>query len=300
MLAPVLGNVPYDSIPFELGADHRVYLQGTVNGGKPLRFLLDTGATGMIINPDSTEGKVDMKFDGKVTNVGTTGTSEVKSSSSNSFVLGKQKMEGVPFISIPYDPKLWDGVIGLWFLNQQVTEINFSKKTLYLYSHDSYTPPANAIRLKVEYALGLPLVPVQVSVNGKTHSLRLEVDTGSDRVLDLNTPFVEKHKLQGTQAPFAISHITGSEKDVGVLENVIFDDMRIGHYCLPRIPGAFSTVKNGVQSSAEMDGVMGNNLLKRFNIVCDFKGGYIYLIPNDLIYTPFYDCLTGQDVSPKK
>lgn len=40
-----------------------------------------------------------------------------------------------------------------------------------------------------------------------------------------------------------------------------------------------------------MDGVMGNNLLKRFNLVYDSMKGYIYLIPNNLIYTPFYDCL---------
>ena len=41
----------------------------------------------------------------------------------------------------------------------------------------------------------------------------------------------------------------------------------------------------------EMDGVMGNNLLKRFNLVYDSQNGYLYLIPNNLLYTPFYDCL---------
>lgn len=286
-------NVPFDSIPFELGNGDRVYVQGRVNGSQPLRFLFDTGATGMVINPESTGGKVTMKFDGTVSNTGTTGASEVKKSSDNTFSLGNRTWKGVPFISISYAPELWDGVIGLWFIRQQVTEINYSKRMIYLYSHDSYTPPPNSIRLKVAYVMGVPVVPVQVTVNGKTHALRLEVDTGSDRVLDLNTPFVKKHGLLGTQTPFAVSHISGSEKDVGVLENVIFDDIRMGDYRLPRIPGAFSTVKKGVQSSAEMDGVMGNNLLKRFNLVCDLKEGYIYLIPNDLLYTPFYECLIG-------
>lgn len=284
-------NVPFDSIPFELGKADRVYVQGRVNGSQPLRFMLDTGATGMVINPESTGGKVSMKFDGTVSNMGTTGASEVKKSSDNTFSLGNQMWKGVPFISISYEPELWDGVIGLWFIRQQVTEINYSKRMIYLYRHGSYTPPPNAINLKVEYVMGVPVVPVQVTVNGKTHALRLEVDTGSDRVLDLNTPFVKKHGLLGTQVPFAVSQISGSEKDVGVLENVILDDIRIGKYRFPRIPGAFSTVKNGVQSSAEMDGVMGNNLLKRFNLVCDLKEGYIYLIPNDLLYTPFYECL---------
>lgn len=300
-LSSVWGNnLPFDSIPFEVRNDHRVYVKGRANGSQPLRFMLDTGATAMVINPESTGGKVNMKFDGKVTNTGTTGTSEVKKSSDNTFSLGNQTWNGVPFISISYAPELWDGVIGLWFIRQQVTEINYSQRMIHLYKHGSYTPPSNAIKLKVEYVLSVPVVPIQVTINGKTHTLRLEVDTGSDRVLDLNTPFVRKHGLLGTQKPFSISHISGSEEDVGVLENVIFDDVKLGDYRLPRIPGAFSTVKRGVQSIAEMDGVMGNNFLKRFNLVCDFKEGFIYLIPNDLLYTPFYDCLVVKPESAEK
>ncbi len=47
----------------------------------------------------------------------------------------------------------------------------------------------------------------------------------------------------------------------------MFDSIQLGGCKLPLIPGAFSTVTSGIQSIAEMDGVMGNNLLKRFNMV---------------------------------
>lgn len=36
-------NTPFDSIPFELGTDHWVYVSCRVNGSAPLRFLFDTG-----------------------------------------------------------------------------------------------------------------------------------------------------------------------------------------------------------------------------------------------------------------
>ena len=139
--------------------------------------------------------------------------------------------------------------------------------------------------------MGVPIVPAQVTVNGKTHQLRLSVDTGSERVLDLNTPFIKKHHLLGSQKPFSTSRISSSDSHTGVLENVMFDSIQLGGCKLPLIPGAFSTVTSGIQSIAEMDGVMGNNLLKRFNMVYDSREGYIYLIPNNLLYTPFYDCL---------
>lgn len=78
----------------------------------------------------------------------------------------------------------------------------------------------------------------------------------------------------------------------------MFDSIQLGGCKLPLIPGAFSTVTSGIQSIAEMDGVMGNNLLKRFNMVYDSREGYIYLIPNNLLYTPFYDCLLRPQPDP--
>lgn len=283
-------NIPSDSIPFELGTASRIYVKGSVNGSRPLRFLFDTGATSMVISTNSLKG-VPMEFNETVVNHGATGSDEVRGSTENQFTIGEQAMEHVPFIAIPYSPDQWDGVLGLWFIKQQVTEVNYTDRKIYLYPHGSYTPPPHAIRLKIEYVMGIPVVPVQVTVNGKTHQLRLSVDTGSDRVLDLNTPFVRKHRLLGSQTPFCISSISSSDTNTGTLENVIFNDIQLGSFKLPLIPGAFSTVTSGIQSMAEMDGVMGNNLLKRFNLVYDSNEGYIYLIPNHLVYTPFYDCL---------
>lgn len=283
-------NVPSDSIPFELGTASRIYVKCSVNGSRPLLFLFDTGATTMVINSNSLKG-IPMKFSGTIVNHGATGSNEVRRSAENQFSIGKKTLAKVPFIAIPYAPDLWDGVLGLWFIQQQVTEVNYTDRKIYLYPHGTYTPPPEAIRLKVEYVMGIPVVPVQATVNGKSYLLRLSVDTGSDRVLDLNTPFVKKHHLLGSQTPFSVSRISSSDSNTGTLENVMFDCIQLGPFKLPRIPGAFSTVTSGVQSSPDMDGVMGNNLLKRFNLVYDFKNESIYLIPNDLIYTPFYDCL---------
>lgn len=283
-------NTPSNSIPFELGPASRIYVKGSVNGSRPLRFLFDTGATSMVISTHSLKD-VPMEFSETIVNHGATGSGEVRGSKDNQFTIGGRTLEHVPFIAIPYSPDQWDGVLSLWFIKQQVTEVNYKDRKIYLYPHGSYTPPPHAIRLKMEYVMGIPVVPAQVTVNGKTHQLRLSVDTGSDRVLDLNTPFVKKHHLLGSQKPFSISRISSSDSHTGVLENVLFDSVQLGGCKLPLIPGAFSTVTAGIQSSPEMDGVMGNNLLKRFNLVYDSREGYIYLIPNNLLYTPFYECL---------
>lgn len=133
-------NTPSGSIPFELGTASRIYVKGSVNGSRPLRFLFDTGATSMVISTNSLKG-VPMEFNETVVNHGATGSDEVRGSTENKFTIGGRSLEHVPFIAIPYSPDQWDGVLGLWFIQRQVTEVNYTDRKIYLYPHGSYTPP---------------------------------------------------------------------------------------------------------------------------------------------------------------
>ena len=130
------GNTPAASIPFELGTASRIYVKGNVNGSRPLRFLFDTGATSMVISTNSLKG-VPMEFNETVVNHGATGSDEVRGSTENKFTIGGRSLEHVPFIAIPYSPDQWDGVLGLWFIQRQVTEVNYTDRKIYLYPHGS-------------------------------------------------------------------------------------------------------------------------------------------------------------------
>lgn len=280
-----------DSIPFELGADNRVYLRCRINGSDTLRFLFDSGATDMVVNTQSEKAVREMEFQEQAFNYGASGGNQVPMSHGNRFVTGNTVTDSLSFIGIPYPPEFWDGVIGLSFMKRFTVRLDYDRKMVFLYQPGTYRPSDEAIALRMEYEMGVPVVPVRVRVNGISYDLRLEVDLGSDRVLDLNTPFVKKQNLLGSQQPFAISHISSSDRNTGELLNVYFDEVVMGALRLPRIPGAFSTVTEGVQASDKMDGVMGNNLLQRFHLTFDFADGILYLEPNNLLYKPFYPFL---------
>lgn len=142
-----------------------------------------------------------------------------------------------------------------------------------------------------EYKYDVPFITLPVKISGNEYDLLLEVDTGSDRVIDLNTPFVKSHNLLDIQKPFAISHISSSDEGSGELRNVFFDEVTVGPYILPKVAGAFSTLTEGMQSKSDIDGTLGNNFLKRFNIIIDFNAQKLYLQPNNYFWTPFYDFL---------
>lgn len=288
---------PVDTIPFELGADNRLYVTVYINGqdDRPLRFLLDTGATDVVLNSNSPRTEGLASFTGSVENNSANSVETIPSTEPSQVVrMGSRAISGLKLIAIPYPPDAWDGVLGLSYLRNFDVRIDYRRKSIFLYELGDGQKAASdkAVRLKMDYCLGVPVVPVGVRVGGVDYQVLVEVDTGSDRVFDLNTPFVRRNGLLGTQKPFAISRIAGTVKDGGELQNVYFDAVTLGDaLTLPRIPGAFSTVTTGVQASDVMDGVLGNNFLQRFNQLYDFKNNYLYLEVNDRLYTPFYDFL---------
>lgn len=288
---------PVDTIPFELGADNRLYVTVYINGqdDRPLRFLLDTGATDVVLNSNSPRTEGLASFTGSVENNSANSVETIPSTEPSQVVrMGSRAISGLKLIAIPYPPDAWDGVLGLSYLRNFDVRIDYRRKSIFLYELGDGQKAASdkAVRLKMDYCLGVPVVPVGVRVGGVDYLVSVEVDTGSDRVFDLNTPFVRRNGLLDTQKPFAISRIAGTVKDGDELQNVYFDSVTLGDsLTLPRIPGAFSTVTTGVQASDAMDGVLGNNFLQRFNQLYDFKNNYLYLEVNDRLYTPFYDFL---------
>lgn len=287
---------PVDTIPFELGADNRLYVTVYINGqdDRPLRFLLDTGATDVVLNSNSPRTEGLASFTGSVENNSANSVETIPSTEPSQVVrMGSRAISGLKLIAIPYPPDAWDGVLGLSYLRNFDVRIDYRRKSIFLYELGDGQKAVSdkAVRLKMDYRLGVPVVPVGVKVYGVDYQVSVEVDTGSDRVFDLNTPFVRRNGLLGTQKPFAISRIAGTVKDGGELQNVYFDSVSLDWLALPRIPGAFSTVTTGVQASEAMDGVLGNNFLQRFNQLYDFKNNDLYLEVNDRLYTPFYDFL---------
>lgn len=285
--------LPLDTVPFRLGPDRRMYVEVCVNNDTtPLRFLVDTGATDVVLNAQSPRTAGLARFDAEALNVGANSTERVPMTDATQRLrLGRTWVDSLCFIAIPYPPDAWDGVLGLECLRRFLLRVDYGAQALYLYAPTDSLSPQGAACLPLDYRMGVPVVPVRVDFAGQTYDVLAEVDTGSDRVLDLNTPFVERHGLRGRQAPFAVSTISGTVQTGGVLENVFFDGVTLGGLTLPRVPGALSTVTVGVQASSEMDGVMGNNLLQRFDQVYDFRRGRLYLTVNNRLYSPFYDFL---------
>jgi len=280
------------SIPFKLEPDNRIYTYLKINKTDSLYFLLDTGASDMVINAE-VSSKVNMNFNSTVTNIGATGENEVRMSTGNTVLWGNQELKNLDFIAIPYPNERWDGVLGLSTLRQFVVKIDYSTMLIHLYDKNSYQP-LKSNRLKIRYAHNVPIVEVAVkTIDNKTHNLRLEIDTGSDRIIDISTRYVDRHKLLDIHPKaFATSTVRSSDGNSGTIKNHYFPKVTIADFDLYKVPGGLAQIEFGIMNTDGIDGIIGNWLLKRFNLTFDFKNDYLYLEPNNYLYTAFYDFLT--------
>ena len=290
--AKILNRQPDGEIPFRLAEDNRIYVTAFVNGSDSLNFLVDTGASSLVLNTNSPRLQGYIHKGEEADNLGATGNSTVEYSHDNSVKIGTIQYEKAGCAHIPYPPEYWDGVVGLNALRAFNIEINYDDLTIYCYSKKvPLEVTSGLIPFTFEYKYDVPFITLPVKISGNEYDLLLEVDTGSDRVIDLNTPFVKSHNLLDIQKPFAISHISSSDEGCGELRNVFFDEVSVGPYILPKVAGAFSTLTEGMESKSDLDGTVGNNFLKRFNMIIDFKAQKLYLQPNNYFWTPFYDFL---------
>ena len=291
--ARMVDHEPVGVIPFSIAEDNRIYVTAFVNGSDSLNFLVDTGASSIVLNTNSPKLK-GFIHDGETTqNLGSTGENDIEYSNDNSVDIGTIHYDKARCAHIPYPPEYWDGVFGLNGLAAFNIEINYDDFKIYCYAKEplEINDLRHTVSIPFIYKYNVPFIKLPVRINGILHNLTLEVDTGSDRVIDLNTPFVNKHRLLGTQKPFAISHIASSDGGSGELKNVFFDEVIVGPFIMPKVAGAFSTLTAGMQSKEDIDGMIGNNFLKRFNMLIDFKSDILHLQPNNFYYTPFYNFL---------
>lgn len=287
-------SAPMDSIPFKLHSDNRIYTYCKVNNSDTLIFLVDTGASDMVINSERIS-KVELNFDGQLDNIGTTGIGSVKASKSNLVTFGRQVIREVKFISIPYPNERWDGVLGLSVLNQFVVKIDYDKMLIYLFDKYKYYPQEKDInKIKMRYLHQVPVVDVEIkTIDGKERKLTMEIDTGSDRILDVSTSYVNNNKLLGVYtSAFAKSTVTSSDGKEGVIYNVYFPVVKLARLEFYKVPGGVAQIQHGIMNTNGFDGIIGNWFLKRFNLTFDFKNDYIYLEPNNHLHTAYYRFLT--------
>ena len=285
-------NTPVTVLPFELKTDNRIYIKCRVNDTENLTFMFDTGAGAMVINQSVLGKKLNLTLDGETDNIGANGNSKVSVSSKNLLKFGDVEIKNTEFVAIPYGESEFDGVFGWNIMAGYTIEIDYDKKELRFYNPQNYIYKTEDYeRFKLQKRVGVFVVKSSLNIGKKKYKGVFEIDTGGDGELHLTSPFVSENSFGKSFKKVALTTSTGSDGTSVDSPLVVVPEIQIGRKFFYRIPVVLSAAKSGVFASNEIDGIFGNNFLKRFNMILDISHGQIFLKPNNLLHTPYYEFL---------
>lgn len=278
------------SIPFELN-HQRVVLPVKVGESGPLEVLLDTGMTFdgiFLFHRVAAEALGGVEFkEVLVPGAGSGEGSRSIMADSISLRCGdalfpnqlavisqSETTQGFPS----------DGVIGNTILGHHVVELDYDDRIMRLYDPGSYEAPASYERIAVTLQQGIPFLNGSVSVDGSDETaIRVYIDLASGDALEL----LVREQARFT-VPEGLAEVylgTGLSGDIrGGVGRVAW--LRIGSFELHDVATTFPPA--AVRSKQEnADGVLGNALLRRFNLIFDYSRNCIWLKPNQSFRDPF-------------
>lgn len=263
------GTAP-DTIPFRLGDNSKIYLKGRINGSQPLDIQLDLGAGGVVIKKSSI-GKVKMNFDQKVMLHNSDGSHDVPSASRNLLQIANLSWDSVSVAVADNMTHREDLIVGNSLFRDKILEIDYSKMILLV---RDIVPNYSAFYSRQDLVLDGGIIPfVQVSLNsrGDTKKGWAMFDTGAYTTI-LNT--------EDVPLPY---RIWGELMQVVGLDHKGFTPkLRIGN---DEFSGFNYNVQNMGKDGLHM--ILGNDMLKRFNLILDNKSGHLYLKANSLAREPY-------------
>jgi hypothetical protein len=189
-----------------------------------------------------------------------------------------------------------DGIIGYSLLNKFIVTIDYDTEDIIIYSKGNYTYPKGGQLLKPSLTQ-IPLISAPLKNAVRTINNRYYFDTGAGMCLLLSSQFVnDSSVLQGKNRRRPKKMIQTEAQGLGgkmTMSLTTVPEFRIGNYSFRNVPTYIFDDKSNVTAYPFLGGMVGNDLLRRFNITLNYAKKEIYMVPNSHYRDMFDYSYTG-------
>lgn len=272
-----------DTIPFILTERNAIHVKAVINEQDTVNLHFDVGSFDFRLTQDAI-----VKKTGLLANQPEALTGRAKPNFNQLEPVRKIQLGKVLFLNPEVVPTLltareMDGRFGWNLFEGKSVEIDYDQGLLIIHSK----LPKNLKgyrRSNIEFLQSFVCIKSALVVKHKAYKGLFLFDTGSDQALILDSLWVAR------------SHFP---RDLPLIKTTVFSDPRGVKYesktvlcprietngiSLQNIPATLLGSKNPVGFEVNY---LGNDALKRFNIILDFRHDRIYLKPNSLLNMPF-------------
>ena len=287
---PAAKHITY--IPFTLLTGGVIIIRATLDNNKDsLNFVLDTGSGG--ISLDSTTASylgVERKLSDKTVR-GIAGIKNVEFTYNHTLNLEGVSVANLDFHINDYDILTSaygiriDGIIGYSFFRRFIVAIDYEKMMFEVLTPGTFKYPRGGYLLKPQFST-LPMQMASVRDNEDV-TAKFYFDTGAGLCMLLNENLVQdssllrsKRKLYPTEAEGL-----GGKKSMSL---TVVKEVRIGPYKFRNVPVYVFNDEFNITQYPVLGGLLGNDLMRRFNIIVNYPEQQIYIKPNKR-YTDSFD-----------
>jgi hypothetical protein len=272
------GGVAETTVPFRLVNNH-VYADVSVNGSKPLPFLLDTG--GHDILTPATARALQIEAQGTQTSTGAgegiaySGVARVGSIAIGAATLTDQPVTVLDIAAPGVEGVEEAGIVGYEFLARFVTRFDYGARTVTFIDKARFDPRDAGTPIPIELFHQFP--EVRGSYDGIPG--RFGIDTGARTAVTLTGPFAAKHGIRAKKAKGA-ARITGW--GVGGASRAFVwrgGVLKLGAVTVRGPVTELSADRGGAGAAEAFPNNIGGGLLKRFVVTIDYDHSTLYLKP---------------------
>ena len=263
---------------------------------EPFNFILDTGSGAISLDSSTAaEFKIPHVPSGKSIN-GIAGSSEVDYTKDNKLVLPGLTVDSLDFyinnydiLSSVYGEKI-DGIMGYSFLSRYIVEINYDSSNIEVYTPGRIEYPKKGYLLHPLFT-ALPIQPLIIK-DARTINANFYIDTGAGLCFLISKQFQDDSMvLKKSRKPVEIQvQGLGGRK---LMMLTIIKQVQIGPYKFRKVPTDILDDEYNATSYPFLGGVIGNDILRRFNVILNYNKREIHLLPNSHFNDDFDYSYTG-------
>lgn len=170
-----------------------------------------------------------------------------------------------------------DGIIGYAMLSRYIMKLDYDSMKLHICTQGTIRYPRGGYLLK-PYISQLVTQPMRVK-DGETVNSRFLYDMGAGLCMLLSRDFVEDSSLLSRKRKRFVKEAEGLGGKID-MELTLVKEVKLGPYRFRNVPVLVFDDINNVTSYPYMGGLVGNDILRRFNVILNYARGDIHIIPN--------------------
>ena len=187
-------------------------------------------------------------------------------------------------LSSIYGEKI-DGIMGYGFFSRYLVKVDYDSSKMYVYEKGDISYPKGGFLLRPRL-FRLPTLEGRLN-DARAIQGRFYFDTGAGLCLLLSSDFSSDSVVFGPKRKKPVRTEAAGLGGKASMHLTTLKTFSLGPFHFRQIPTYIFDDSYDVTNYPELGGLIGNDLLRRFNLILNYDRSEIYILPNGNFHQPF-------------